>query len=274
MLRRSWQISDAAGADYKFNKLVKVKVIKIGGKLIENDKILDCLCEKLTVYHPGCVLVHGGGSMAGQLSSRLGIETRMYEGRRITDLETLEVTVMAYAGLANKKVVACLQSKGVNACGLSGCDMGIVMSHKRKDASMDWGFVGDIDAVKAEALALLLEKGIMPVISPITYSREGQLLNTNADSVASAVAVALSGRYETELVYCFDKPGVLRDVEDGTSVIPEINEKRYTGLKSEGIIHSGMLPKLENAFKTLKGGVKAVRLCSPGDLEGGTVIVR
>lgn len=274
MFRRSRGTLEVAGGEYKFYKLSKVKVIKVGGRLIEDEKILGCLCEKLAVYYPGCVLVHGGGSMAGQLSSRLGIETRMFEGRRITDLETLEVTVMAYAGLANKKIVACLQAKSINACGLSGCDMRLVTSHKRKDANMDWGFVGDIDAVGTDALVLLLERNIMPVISPITYSPEGQLLNTNADSVAAAVAVALSERYETELIYCFDKPGVLRDVEDRTSVIPEIDEKRYAELKSEGMIHSGMLPKLENAFKTLKGGVKAVRLCSPEDLEGGTLVVR
>ena len=161
-----------------------VKVIKIGGKLIENEAVLDELCDKLMDLYPDCVLVHGGGSLAGQLSARLGIETRMHDGRRITDRETLDVTIMAYAGLANKKVVAALQARGVNACGLSGCDMGIVVSHKREVKDIDWGFVGDIDRVKAENLAYLLDKKIMPVVSPITFDLSGQLLNTNADSVA------------------------------------------------------------------------------------------
>ena len=210
--------------------------------------------------------------MAGQLSSKLGIETRMHGGRRITDRDTLEVTVMAYAGLANKKIVAALQGRGVNACGLSGCDMGIIVSHKREAGDIDWGFVGDIDSVNPEVLACLLDKKIMPVISPVTFDRGGQLLNTNADSVASAVAVAVSREYETELVYCFDKPGVLRDVNDDTSVIPAMNTALYKEYVEKGLIHSGMLPKLENAFKTLVAGVSSVRLTSPDDLNGGTVI--
>lgn len=250
-----------------------IKVIKAGGKLIENEQVLDDLCNKLSVYYPYCVLVHGGGSMAGQLSARLGMETQMYEGRRITDASTLEVTVMAYAGLANKKIVACLQSKQVNACGLSGCDMGVVVSHKRAFTDIDWGYVGDIDRVKEEVLAFLLDRGILPVLSPITCSVTGQLLNTNADSVAAATAIALSRRYDTELVFCFDKPGVLEDMEDENSLIPLIDRKKYQELLEEKSIHTGMLPKLENAFKTLEAGVKRVRLTSPSDLEGGTVIV-
>lgn len=249
-----------------------IKVIKIGGKLIENDTVLDGLCDKLMKLYPDCVLVHGGGSLAGQLSARLGIETRMHDGRRITDRETLDVTIMAYAGLANKKVVAALQTRGVNACGLSGCDMGVVVSHKREVKDIDWGFVGDIDEVKAENLAYLLDKKIMPVISPITFDLSGQLLNTNADSVASAVAIALSRLYEVELVFCFDKPGVLTDVEDESSVIPSINRVQYREYAAQGVIHSGMMPKLENAFKTIDAGVKSVRLTSPDHLTGGTVI--
>ena len=249
-----------------------IKVIKIGGKLIENDAVWSCLCERLPAYYPHCVLVHGGGSMAGQLASRLGIETRMYEGRRITDRETLDVTVMAYAGLANKKIVAGLQAKGVNACGLSGCDMGIICSHKREVKEIDWGFVGDIDEVKSITLAHLLEQQVMPVISPVTFDKNGQLLNTNADSVAAAVAIALSRIYETELVFCFDKPGVLSDINEDTSVIPELDEEKYREYLTRGLIHSGMMPKLENAFKTLATGVKAVRLTNPANLEGGTVV--
>lgn len=249
-----------------------IKVIKIGGKLIENPEVLDGLCNSLKNYYPNCILVHGGGTLAGQLAAKLGVETRMYEGRRITDKETLDITVMAYAGLANKKVVACLQSKGVNACGLSGCDMGIVVSHKREVKEMNWGYVGDIDTVNAALLAELLKKGIMPVISPVTCSREGELLNTNADSVAAAVAQAISRYYETELVFCFDKPGVLTDVDDETSVIPVIDRNTFAGFQAKGLIHSGMIPKLENAFKTIESGVKYVRLTSPECLDKGTMI--
>lgn len=249
-----------------------VKVIKIGGKLIENDTILSCLCDQLPAYYPDCVLVHGGGSMAGQLCQLLGIETRMHEGRRITDRKTLDVTVMAYAGLANKKIVAQLQARGVNACGLSGCDMGIVRSHKREVKEIDWGFVGDIDEVNAEALAGLLTQKIMPVLSPITFDGSGQLLNTNADSVAGAVADALSRRQDTELVFCFDKPGVLLDVKDDSSVIAELDREKYEEYLNRGMIHSGMIPKLENAFRTLQAGVKTVRLTAPENLSGGTVI--
>lgn len=251
---------------------MKLTVIKIGGKLIEDDKILSRLCDMLTACTPNCVLVHGGGSMAARLSSKLGMEVKMQDGRRITDRDTLEVTVMAYAGLANKKIVAALQSRGVNACGLSGCDMGLVVAHKREVKDVDWGFVGDVDTVNAENLAYLLERGVMPVLSPITCATDGQLLNTNADSVASAVAVAMSRLYETELIYCFDKPGVLTDVNDDHSAIPFMDRARYREYTEKGWIHSGMIPKLENAFKTIDAGVKSVRLTDPGHLSGGTVI--
>ena len=179
---------------------------------------------------------------------------------------------MAYAGLANKKVVAGLQARGMNACGLSGCDMGVIRSHKREVKEIDWGFVGDIDEVNAKVLADLLERKVMPVLSPITFDCQGQLLNTNADSVAAAVAIALSRLHETELVFCFDKPGVLLDSEDDRSVIGELDREKYHAYLDQGIIHSGMIPKLDNAFKTIDAGVKAVRLTNPENLEGGTVV--
>lgn len=250
-----------------------LRIVKIGGKLVEDSKILGCLCEKLSAYYPNCVLVHGGGSMAAQLSSRLGLETKMHEGRRITDAATLDVTVMAYAGLANKKIVAGLQALGVNACGLSGCDMGVIRSHKREVTAIDWGFVGDIDQVDADCLDELLRKKVMPVISPVTFDGKGQLLNTNADSVASAVARAMSRLHETELIFCFDKPGVLKDVNDETSVIPFLDRIRYEEYLKKGLIHSGMIPKLENAFQTIEAGVKRVRLTHPDHLDAGTVIL-
>ena len=252
----------------------KINVVKIGGKLIENTAVLAALCDALKGLYPNCVLVHGGGTLAGKLAEKLGMEVHMHEGRRITDAGTLEVVVMAYAGLANKKVVAGLQRRGVNACGLSGCDMGVVLSHKRPVKDIDWGFVGDIDTVDAEKLSMLLESGVMPVLSPITYSKEGLLLNTNADSVASATATALSRIYEVKLTFCFDKPGVLVDVDDDSSVIPSINRTQFKEFKESGVIYSGMLPKLENAFKTIDAGVSSVRLTDPDHLSGGTVIIK
>lgn len=249
-----------------------LRIIKVGGKLIENDVKLSCLCEQLSACYPNCVLIHGGGSMAGQLSSRLGIVTHMHDGRRITDRETLEVTVMAYAGLANKRVVAALQSRGMDACGLSGCDMGIIRAHKREVKEIDWGFVGDIDDVNADVLAGMLEKKIIPVLSPITFDKQGQLLNTNADSVAAAVAIALGRTCEVELIYCLDKPGVLMDVNDEDSVISVLDEEKYRNYLEQELIYSGMIPKLENAFKTIGAGVKRVRLTNPENLEKGTVV--
>lgn len=249
-----------------------IKIVKIGGRLIEEETVLNSLCDKLAVCCPSGVLVHGGGSMAGRLASRLGMEVRMIDGRRVTDRQTLEVAVMAYAGWANKKIVATLQSRGINACGLSGCDLGVILAHKRFSGEIDWGYVGDIDAVKSESLRMLLDAHVMPVISPITFDCRGQLLNTNADSVAAAVAIALSRICDTELVFCLDKPGVLVDVSDDSSVIPVLNEETYREYLEKGWIHSGMIPKLENAFKTLKAGVKAVRLTDPQHLEQGTLI--
>ncbi len=247
-------------------------IIKIGGKLVEDDEVLNRLCDKIAGDDSNMILVHGGGNMAGQLSAKLGITVKMHDGRRITDRETLDVTVMAYAGLANKRVVAAMQARGVNACGLSGCDMGVIVSHKRDVQEIDWGYVGDIDEVKGDCLAGLLEQKIMPVLSPVTCDLSGHLLNTNADSVASAVAQAMCRQYETELIYCLDKPGVLTDIEDDDSVIPSIDREQYLEFINKGLIHSGMIPKLENAFITIATGVKTVRLTSPEQLRGGTII--
>ncbi len=250
-----------------------LKIIKIGGRPLENDDTLARFTDSLASIGGPFVVVHGGGSLAGSLAVRLGVESRMHEGRRITDRPMLDITVMAYAGLANKKIVTALRSRGINACGLSGCDMGIVLSHRRPVGEIDWGYVGDIDRIDTSAFEMLLERKVVPVISPITFDpQQGQLLNTNADSVAGSVAAGMAACCPTELTFCFDKPGVLLDVNDDTSVIPIIDRKRYRELLSEGRIHSGMLPKLENAFHTLEAGVHAVRLTSPDDLNGGSVI--
>ena len=253
---------------------MKIKVIKIGGKLIENSTILASLCDHLSTLGEAFVLVHGGGVMGSHLAEQLGVEVKMHEGRRITDAATLDIAVMAYAGLANKRVVAALQARGVNACGLSGCDMAVVKSHRREVKDIDWGFVGDVDEVNADVLALLLDNGAIPVISPITFSPHGELLNTNADSVASAVAMGLARRYDVELVFTLDKAGVLLDVEDDSSVIPTITPALYAQLRSAEQIHSGMIPKIDNAYKTIEAGVASVRITSPKNLTGGTVVIK
>ncbi|MDR0983238.1 MAG: acetylglutamate kinase [Culturomica sp.] len=253
---------------------MKVKVIKIGGKLIEDDRTLGEVCKRLKACYPNCIVVHGGGNMATALAASLGVENRMHDGRRITDKAMLDIAVMVYAGFANKKIVAELLKNDVNACGLSGCDMGLVIAEKRESEEIDWGFVGDIKKINAEVFTQMLKDKIMPVISPISCTVEGQLLNTNADNVASSVAIALSGKFEVELVYCFDKAGVLEDINDETSVIAEINLQKYTDLKKNNRIHSGMLPKLENAFKTLEAGVDVVRITNYQHLDGGSTVIK
>ena len=177
-------------------------------------------------------------------------------------------------GLANKRVVSALQARGVNACGLSGCDMAVVKSRRRPVKEIDWGFVGDVDKADGKVLAMLLDAGITPVVSPITMSEQGELLNTNADSVASAVAMGLAEKYEVELVFTLDKAGVLLDVNDESSLIETITPALYAQLRAEEKIHSGMIPKIDNAYKTIEAGVKAVRITSPESLTGGTVVVK
>lgn len=251
-----------------------MKVIKIGGKLIENQDTLQCVAQSLVALTEPFVLVHGGGTLATSLAKELGVEQRMHEGRRITDARTLELAVMAYAGLANKRVVSALTALGRCACGLSGCDMGIVVSHRRPVGEIDWGYVGDVDRVRDDLLVDLVKRGISPVLSPITCSEQGELLNTNADSVAAAVAVAMAGRVEVEAVMCLDKPGVLLDVDDPQSVIPQIDKSMYEELKREGKIFSGMIPKLDNAFAMISSGVSAVRITDAEHLDGGTLIIK
>ena len=216
-------------------------------------------------------MIHGGGKIATKLSKDLGIESELIEGRRVTDAETLNVVVMVYAGLINKKIVASLQKLNCNAIGLAGADGNIIRATKRPlrkvlffgedlGEAIDYGFVGDLDdrSVDAQAIYKLVQAGFTPVFSAITHDGNGQLLNTNADTIASVIAVSMSGLYTTSLVYCFEKSGVLKDVNDESSIIRNINEEEYKELKKDGVIHSGMIPKLDNAFEAIGKGLGEV----------------
>lgn len=244
-------------------------LIKIGGNVIDDPTALASFLKSYARIGGKKILVHGGGKIASSIGQRLGITPRMAEGRRITDAATLEVVTMVYAGLVNKNIVAALQAGGVNAMGLCGADGNIIPAEKRPVREIDYGFAGDISAstVGDEALASLLEQGFSPVIAPITHDGQGQLLNTNADTIAATLSEALSSRYEVTLFYCFEKKGVLSDPENDDSVIPSIHPAYYAELKEKGIVSRGMVPKLDNAFRALAGGVKQVHICRAGDLE-------
>ena len=239
-----------------------IKVVKIGGNVIDNDKALTEFVKRFVALEGPKVLVHGGGKLATRLSEQLNIPTTMIDGRRVTDRQTLDVVTMVYAGLVNKRIVALLQSCGCNAIGLSGADGNVVRATRRPTQPVDYGFVGDIsvEGVNASFLLSLVESGITPVMCSIMHQGEGTLLNCNADSVASAVAVALAQKAETELVFCFEKAGVMADVDDPNSVIPLITPDTYAELKAQGVVNKGMIPKIDNAFHALKQGVARVTI--------------
>ena len=221
------------------------------------------------------VLVHGGGRRATKMAERLGIETKMVEGRRITDAAMLEVVTMVYGGLVNKHIVAGMQAIGVNAIGLTGADANIIRSHKRPlKNGVDYGFVGDVDEVAHDTLAQLIEAGLVPVIAPLTHDLEGHILNTNADTMASETAKALAKHYDVTLIFAFEKPGVLRDADDDTSLIPVITHEDFQQYKADGTISGGMLPKIENALAAIEAGVERVIITQANAIDGqhGTVI--
>lgn len=245
-----------------------LNIIKIGGNVIDNSENLYHFLKDFKDLEGYKILVHGGGKIATQVSESLGIEARMVDGRRITDVETLRVVTMVYGGLVNKNIVAQLQRFGTNAIGLTGADGNLIKARKRPVKTIDYGFVGDLfdGSINSTGITSLLEAGFTPVFSALTHDGDGQLLNTNADTIASALAVAMSGTFETTLIYCFEKSGVLMDVNDDESVIREIDPARYEELKTQQIIHSGMLPKLDNAFTAIACGVKAVVIGRSDDL--------
>lgn len=248
---------------------MKLYIIKIGGNVIDNSENLHHFLQDFSSLSGYKILVHGGGKMATQLSDDLGIETKMVEGRRITDIESLRIVTMVYAGLINKNIVAQLQFRNCNAIGLSGADGNAICAKKRPVKTIDYGFVGDIDetSVDSQTIKKLLEDGFVPVFSAITHDGKGQLLNTNADTIASALAVALSAIYEISLVYCFEKKGVLRDVNDEFSIIRLIKSSDMEELTSQNIIAGGMLPKIHNAFEAIGKGVKEVIIGKADELS-------
>ena len=254
----------------------QLKVIKVGGKIVEESDTLNVLLNDYAKVEGRKILVHGGGRSATKISAQLGIETQMIDGRRVTDAETLKVVTMVYAGLVNKTIVASLQSRGINAIGVCGADAGIILSNKRPAKPIDYGYVGDVVKVDGEMLASLLQGGTYPVVAPITHDGNGNLLNTNADTIASEVAKGVAEKFDVTLIYCFEKPGVLMDENDDNSVIPLINREKFEELKATGIVSGGMLPKLQSAFKALEAGVKEVVITHASAIDNpqaGTHIV-
>lgn len=253
----------------------RVTVIKVGGKIVEEQETLMALLDSFAALPGHKVLVHGGGRSATKVAAQLGIESRMVEGRRITDAETLKVVTMVYGGLVNKQIVAGLQQRGVNALGLTGADMNVIRSQKRPVKEVDYGFVGDVKEVNADLLADLIGKGVVPVMAPLTHDGEGHLLNTNADTIAGETAKALAKHFDTTLVFCFEKKGVLACETDDESVIPVITRSDFARLVEGKVISGGMIPKVENSLQAVEAGVSRViitRADAIGEPESGTTI--
>jgi len=258
----------------------KLFVIKVGGNIIDNEAKLKSFLQSFASIQSYRILVHGGGKIATEIGNKLGIESKYINGRRITDDATIDLVTMVYGGLINKKMVAQLQALNCNAIGLTGADGNLIPATKRVVKDIDFGWAGDLDSTKfdVESLKLLLDNGLTPVFAPLTHDEQGHILNTNADTIASSLAVALSAYYDVRLIYCFEKKGVLENVEDENSVIPEINPASYKKLKENQTIFAGMIPKLDNAFAALQKGVNKVIIGKAEELnqlingEAGTTI--
>jgi acetylglutamate kinase len=248
----------------------KFTFVKVGGKIVEEADTLQRLLHDFADISCKKALVHGGGRLATQLSERLGIESKIVDGRRITDKETLQIVTMVYGGLVNKNIVAGLQALGVNALGLTGADMNLIRSDKRPVKEIDYGYVGDVKDVNTQSLISLVQHGIVPVLAPLTHDKQGHLLNTNADSIAGGTAKALAAYFEVTLIYCFEKKGVLLDENDDNSVIAQLNRITFKQYVEQGIIRGGMIPKLENAFEAIDAGVKQVIITNASEIHNGT----
>ncbi|RPE00226.1 acetylglutamate kinase [Aureibaculum marinum] len=240
----------------------KLNIIKIGGNVIDDEKSLSLFLTDYSKLEGLNILVHGGGKKATEVAKKLQLEPKMIEGRRVTDASNLEVVTMVYAGLLNKNIVAKLQQNNCNAIGLSGADGNTIKANKRIVKDVDYGFAGDIESVDVKTISVLLENNLTPVFCAITHNKNGQLLNTNADTVASELASALAKIYEVSLTYVFEKKGVLKNINDENSIIENINLAHYKNLKDDGIIADGMLPKLENCFVALNNGVAEIHIAN------------
>lgn len=261
----------------KMERRNKVTLVKVGGKVVENETTLDDLLTSFSQIEGYKGLIHGGGRLATQIAEQLGVETQMIDGRRITNDEMLEVVTMVYGGLVNKKIVAALQAKAVNALGLTGADLNCILSAKRPVKKIDYGWAGDVKKVAGDELGNLIRRGIVPVMAPLTHDGKGHLLNTNADTIAGELAKALAPHFEVTLVYCFEKEGVLRSIDDEGSVIERLDYASYQAYVSAGVIEGGMIPKLDNAFEALDSGVYEVIITKStliNDLSKGTHIQR
>ena len=260
----------------------KLTIVKVGGAVVEDEAQLSQLLKDFSAIEGRKVLVHGGGRKATKVAEALGIESKMVNGRRITDAEMLSVVTMVYGGLVNKNLVARLQAHGVNALGLTGADMDVIRSHKRPPVpgksgaseTIDFGFVGDVDRASGKMLSRLLEEGVTPVMAPLTHDGQGHILNTNADTIASETAKSLAPYYDVTLIFSFEKKGVLRDPNDDDSVIPTITRADFIKYKADGTISGGMLPKIENALAAIDAGVSCVIITLATAIDGyhGTVI--
>lgn len=233
-------------------------VIKIGGNIVDNPALLTECLQAFATIKGQAILVHGGGKLATNLATTMGVEQTMIEGRRITDEATLKIVTMVYAGYINKNIVAQLQGIGVKAIGLTGVDGNLIQAHKRVNASIDYGYVGDVDKVNVDLIQLLVSNNNRLVIAPITHDGNGQLLNTNADTIAQSIATALAATYNVHLIYGFEKEGVLVDINNPSSVIAKIDRPSYAKLKEDKVIFEGMVPKIDNAYLALDGGVQSV----------------
>lgn len=243
-----------------------MNIVKIGGNVIDNPGKMAGFLQRFASLPGKKILVHGGGKIATKIAKELGIESKMVEGRRVTDAPMRDVVTMVYGGLVNKRIVAGLQRLGCNAIGLTGADGAGILAHKRPVKTIDYGFVGDVKKVNTPFISLLLQNGLTPVFAPLTFDAEGNILNTNADTQASEIAKALSRVEGVNLVYCFEKKGVLKDANDNATLIPRLTPETYEKYKSEGIIYDGMIPKLDNAFAAVQAGVKKVIICEADDL--------
>ena len=252
----------------------KITIIKVGGKIVEEADSLNGLLDRFTAIEGKKAVIHGGGRSATRIAADMGIESRMVNGRRITDEAMLQVVTMVYGGLVNKNIVAKLQARGVNALGVTGADCNIIKAHKRAAGEIDYGFVGDVDAVDGGMLAKLIREDIVPIVAPLTHDGQGNMLNTNADTIAGETAKALASYFDVTLIYSFEHAGVLTDPEDEASVIPHINAESFEALKADGTVSGGMIPKIENALEAVKAGVKQVIITKADAIDGtpGTII--